>query len=139
MKRLIFFFALLLGLVLQAYGQTIRRFHQSFEIEDLTAIQVAAEGDVTINTWAGNTILVEIYITTSVGTPALINLLQKDGRYDLLLEKSVTNAVVVNKMKHRQLIKVKGIDMDETIKYTISIPDSFAIQDLETMRSFKRS
>jgi hypothetical protein len=139
MKRLIFFFALLLGFVSQAYSQTIRRFHQSFEIEDLTAIQVAAEGDVTINTWAGNTILVEIYITTSVGTPALINLLQKDGRYDLLLEKSATNAVVVNKMKHRQLIKVKGIDMDETIKYTISIPDSFAIQDLETMRSFKRS
>jgi hypothetical protein len=131
-------FALLLSIAYQANSQTVKRFHQNFEVEEISAIQIAAEGDVTINTWAGNSVLVEIYITTSVGTPAVINLLQKDGRYDLLLEKSATNAMVVNKVKHRQLIKVKGIDMDETIKYTISVPDSFASENLETMRSFKR-
>lgn len=138
MTRLLASFFLVFVCSVLAYGQTIRRFHQNFEIDEIKTLQLAVDGDVTVNTWSGNTILVEIYIETKVGSPAVINLLQKDGRYDLDIQKSVTASVVVNKVKHRKSIKVKGLDMDETIKYTISVPDSFSAQDQETLRAFVR-
>jgi hypothetical protein len=119
-------------------AQVIRRFHQNFEVDSLSSIHIEVEGDVTINTWAGNTVLIEIYITSQNGSAAVLNLLQKEGRYDLEILKSSLDGAVVKKMKHKQNIKIRGIDMDETIKYTISIPDSFAAEDLQTMRSFTR-
>jgi hypothetical protein len=138
MIRLLLLCAMIFGSSQIISAQVIRRFHQNFEVDSLSSIQIEVEGDVTINTWAGNTVLVEIYITSQNGSAAVLNLLQKEGRYDLEMLNSSLDGTVVQKMKHRQNIKVKGIDMDETIKYTISVPDNFAAEDLQTMRSFRR-
>ena len=124
--------------VMSAQSQTVRRFHQNFDVEEIESIDIQVKGNVQVNTWAGNTILVEVNITTANGSAAVLNMLQKEGRYDLDLKKNGLSGQVENKMTHQQNIKVKGVEMDETIEYTISIPDSFRAENVEVMRNFKK-
>ncbi len=139
MIRLLFLF-LFVGLTsANVSAQAIKRFHQTFSVDSLQKIEIQVEGDVSVNTWAGNTLLVEIYVNSQNGSNAVLNLLQKEGRYDLELQNTFGDGVVVTKMKHRQHIKVKGIDMDETIKYTITVPDRFAAEDVQTLRIFRKA
>jgi hypothetical protein len=138
MQRLLFVFVLFMHFIQINEAQVVRRFHQSFDVEELTQLVVHAEGDVKINTWAGNTILVEVLIVTNIGTAAVVNLLQKEGRYELVLESAGDKTAIAHKLHHRQNIKVKGVDMDEAITYTISVPDSFTAEDVQTMRAFTR-
>jgi hypothetical protein len=128
---------LLFGLITnRAESQTIKRYHQSFEVEDITAINIDAVGDVTVNTWAGNTVLVEVYVSSENGSTAVMKHLQAEGRYDLKWNQIGKAISISNKMQNKQTVKIKGVEMVETIKYIISIPDTYTPQDVATMRSF---
>lgn len=125
MTRLLITFALFLCVVSAAQSQAVRRFHQDFNLDQASAILFDVDGEIEVVTWPGSNILVEAHISTDNGSTAILNFLQKEGRFDLAIENNNGVVTVVSKLKNHQPIKVKGVDMQEKRKYLISVPDSF--------------
>jgi hypothetical protein len=125
MFRIILSIATFLLFSVGTQAQAVRRYHQTLSVTDATSLTVEAQGQVELTTWAGSDVLVEITVTTAGGSVAVLNHLQKEGRYDLAIVQVNGKATIVNKMAKRQAIKVKGADMDEHIKYTISVPEQY--------------
>lgn len=122
-----------------ASSQAVQRYHQSFEVDQVNAIDIQLEGNVQVETWAGNTVLVEVYVTTANGSSAILTHLQKQGRFDLQFIADGNKALLSKKDVIRQPIKTKGVELDETVKYLISIPDSFRTDNTELMRNFTKA
>jgi hypothetical protein len=134
MKRFLFFALVICACVTNSSAQVIKRYHQNFSVDSLSSLRLEVEGDVAVNTWAGNTLLVEISVNSANGSNSVLNFLQKEGRYDLELQTTVVDGVLRQKAGQRQGFKIKGVDLEEIIKYTISVPDSFIAEDLQTFR-----
>jgi hypothetical protein len=128
MTRSFIFFALFFSFITANHAQAVRRYHQNLAITDASAIQVEAENaEVEIIKWEGSDILVEVTVTTKSGSTTILNHLQKEGRYDLAVKVENSTARLVNKTTKRQAIKVKGAEMDEQVKYQISVPDNYPV------------
>ena len=125
MSRFFISFVLFLTFVVVGNAQAVRRFHQNLSLSEATSLQIDAQGEVEVVKWAGSDILVEVTVSSENGSVAILNHLQTQGRFDLLLNVEGSSAKLVNKLTNRQAIKVKGVEMDEHVKYTISIPENF--------------
>jgi hypothetical protein len=130
MARIFILFALLLTFMHAANAQAVRQYQQSLPVAaTTTALQIVPEGaDITVVKYSGTDILVDVTITTTLGTTQILNHLQREGRYDLLVQVEGNTAIIMNKLAKRQTIKTKGVALDEQIKYVISIPENFSTQ-----------
>jgi formamidopyrimidine-DNA glycosylase len=136
MIRFFISFALFLSFITVSNAQAVRRYHQSLAIADASAIQIEANGnEVDVIKWAGNDILIEITVTTKLGSTTILNHLQKEGRYDLAAKVENGTAIVLNSNTKRQNIKVKGAEMDEHIKYQISVPENATVTNASATSS----
>jgi hypothetical protein len=139
MLRSIFSLVLFLSCIMVGQSQAVRRYHQSLSLsESATSLQIEAQGNVEVVNWSGSDILIEITVTTEAGSTAILNHLQKEGRYDLALNTDNTQAILVNKLTKRQPIKAKGADMDEHIKYHISIPEHISAANANINSAFSK-
>lgn len=113
-------------------AQTMRRYHQNLPLADVTSLHIDAQGEVELKKWSGSEILIEVTVTTRSGSTAILNHLQKEGRYDLTVVMQGGVAQIVNKQLKRQPIKAKGADMDEHVVYVISVPDNLPVTGSES-------
>ncbi len=116
-------FLVLLGIC--ANAQLTKTFHQSFEIDSIDHFNLNIEGDVTINYWAGNTILTKTEVEIYNASPNLFKHFVKVGRYDLEFLETGKNGTLKHKQLERKPIYTAGQECWEGIKLEIYIPDVF--------------
>jgi hypothetical protein len=139
MIRFFYFFVLFLSFITLGQSQSVRRFHQNFDVQEATTLQITAPGKVEIVKWAGNEILVEVVISSANGSLAILNYLQKEGRYDLKLIVENGKAQLVGKSAKKQPVKAKGADMDEQVTYMISVPENLQLDIQEGEQSITKT
>ena len=126
MKKLLFLLFLLPGI---GYGQTIFsiHFHNSFEIGDsIETIEFDLAGEMQIESWAGNTILIETKVKSEEASDRLLKFLKDKGRYDIISEKNNSTLVVRTKNNNqRGIITKSGDELLENITHTIFLPENF--------------
>jgi hypothetical protein len=140
MLRIVTLLVFTLFLHAATQAQAVRRYHQQLELSDASAVRVDAQAaEVEMKEWAGSEILVEVFVTTKSGSTTILNHLQQEGRYDLIVTVESGVAVVKNKMLKRQTIKVKGAEMDEQIWYVISVPENINVTNTSAAPSESKS
>jgi hypothetical protein len=128
MTRFFFFIALSCSFITTSSAQAVRRYHQYLAITDATSIHInATAAQVEVVEWAGSEILIEVTVSSKSGSTAILNHLQKEGRYDLIVTVENGTATVLNKLAKRQTIKAKGAEMDEQVTYKISVPENYTV------------
>jgi hypothetical protein len=130
MNRISIFIVLFLSTFGAANAQATRNYEQNFQVATTTTnLQIVPDSaDIEVVKYAGTDILVSVTIITTLGTTQILNHLQREGRYDLVVEVNGNTAVIMNKLAKRQTIKTKGVPLDEQIRYVISIPENFTTQ-----------
>jgi ABC-type molybdate transport system substrate-binding protein len=140
MTRFTILIALLCSFYTVTNAQSVRRFHQSLSLAEASSLQIDTQNAATeVTKWSGSEILVEVTVTTNSGSTAILNHLQKEGRYDLAVTIDAGVAKVVRKQGTRQAIKVKGAEMDELVQYKISVPENFTIQGDSDINAFTKA
>ncbi len=126
MTRYTILIALSFAFVTNAQAQSVRRFHQSIEVPEQQALTLAplSDAEVEVVQWEGSDILIEITVRSNTGSAAVLNHLQKEGRYDLVISTESGKPWLARKQVKRQVVKAKGVDMDEKVLYKISVPTS---------------
>ncbi len=128
MLRILFILAVFCSLHTAVQAQAVRRYHQNLLLTDATSLQLdVQDAQVEIIKWAGSDVLVETKVSITSGSAAILNHLQKEGRYDLMVSVQDGTAQLVRKQAKRQPIKAKGLDMDEAVHYTISVPENLTL------------
>jgi hypothetical protein len=128
MTRFFFFIALSCSFITASSAQAVRRYHQNLALTDATSIHInATSAQVEVVEWAGSEILIEVTVSSKSGSTAILNHLQKEGRYDLIVTVENGTAMVLNKLAKRQTIKAKGAEMDEQVSYKILVPENYTV------------
>lgn len=130
MNKLIPLLSAMLLFAATANAQLQKILHQSFDIEEVTAISLDLHGEYEIEKWAGNTILTETHVQIYDATPSILRFFVENGRYDI--EGSFSNETsfaMVSKDKVRKSLKTKEGECYEFIKVRILVPEDFTILD----------
>jgi hypothetical protein len=121
---------LLLGLCLSApaHAQMVRTLYQLFEVDSVQTIQLEISDIYEINTWAGNSVLIETTIKLGNGSPEILDFLIKKGRYDVAIDSSMKESIrLYTKMPDRDKNKLKtpAGEVTEIPEAKIFVPDTF--------------
>lgn len=125
---------LLLGLCLStpAHAQMVRTLYQLFEVDSVQTIQLEISDIYEINTWAGNSVLIETTIKLGNGSPEILDFLIKKGRYDVAIDSSMKESIrLYTKMPDRDKNKLKtpAGEVTEIPEAKIFVPDTFIWTD----------
>lgn len=94
-----------------------------FEVDSVKNIDVDIFGAYELLEWAGNTILVETNVQISHASPAIMNFLIKEGRYELGLDTLTEyDRKLYTRVKDRKRIKTPAGECTEIVKTKIYIP-----------------
>ena len=111
-----------------ANAQLQKILHQSFDVEEITAISLDLHGEYEIEKWAGNTILTETHIQLYDASPSILRFFVENGRYEIEgTASNETNFAMVSKDKVRKSLKTKHGECYEFIKVRILVPEDFTI------------
>jgi hypothetical protein len=126
MKKLFFLFSGLFPVL--ACTQIQQTFHEVMEISDsVELITYEFYDSLEVNAWPNNNLMMEIIVSHTNSTDALMKALFKGGRYALKPEKSLPSLKLRFKLRHRGIIDVPGRGtVDEKVMIRLFIPDSFA-------------
>jgi hypothetical protein len=125
MKKLFF---LLFGVFpCLASGQIQQTFHEVMEISDsVELITYEFYDSLEVKAWPNNNLMMEILVTQTNSTDALMKALFKGGRYALKPEKNLPSLKLRFKLRHRGIIDVPGRGVvDEKVIVRLFIPDAF--------------
>ncbi len=129
MKRLhILPLLLSLSLTHVVQAQMVRTLYQLFEVDSVKTIQLEISDIYEINTWAGNSVLIETTIKLGNGSPEILDFLIKKGRYDVAIDTSMKESVrLYTKMPDRDKNKLKtpAGEVTEIPEAKIFVPDTF--------------
>lgn len=109
-------------------AQMVRTLYQMFEVDSVKTIQLEISDIYEINTWAGNSVLIETTIKLGNGSPEILDFLIKKGRYDVAIDTSMKESVrLYTKMPDRDKNKLKtpAGEVTEIPEAKIFVPDSF--------------
>lgn len=125
-----FFVCLNLPIVLSAQAST--SLNQIFKIDAAQSISIQVNSpDLVVKYTQGTRILVETKVSLSIDNSTLLNFIKQKGRYDLIKEFDAnTKCLKLVPKNKRDLILVKGKELQEKISYTIYIPRKMAFVDL---------
>lgn len=121
---------LMLGTPLFAFSQISKSITQTFNINDAESLSVNLNSsNIQIKYTKGSRILVETTIETSLDNPPLLEFLVQQGRYDLNKEynPNTRSLSLFNKKKEKDVIIVKGKQLEEELTYIIYVPNKLAI------------
>lgn len=121
---------LMLGTPLFAFSQISKSITQTFNINDAESLSVNLNSsNIQIKYTKGSRILVETTIETSLDNPPLLEFLVQQGRYDLTKEynPNTRSLSLFNKKKEKDVIIVKGKQLEEELTYIIYVPNKLAI------------
>jgi hypothetical protein len=136
MRYLLPILSLLLSL--SANAQMTRTMYQVFEVDSVKRVTLDLAGLYELNTWAGNTILIENNIEISHASPEILDYLIKEGRYDVVSDTiSPTEWRIYTKTRNRQPIKTPAGECTEIATVKIFVPDTYLWSDDKTMLTRK--
>ena len=122
-------FSLLFFLVaIAANAQLVKTVHQTFPLDEAGSVHLDLQGDVEIETWAGNAVMTETKIELYDATPAVLKYFVEElGRYEIEARAQGDALALVSKDKLRRSIRYKGQECFETTKTKVFVPDTYEV------------
>ena len=121
-----------------AHAQMERTMYQVFEVDSVKRVTLDIAGIYVLQTWAGNTIMVENNIQISHASPEILAFLIKEGRYDVVADTlSPAEWRLFTKVRDRKPVKTPAGECTEIATTKIFIPDTFIWSDDKTLLTRK--
>lgn len=121
--RLVVFCAFFLG-ASPLSAQLERTMYQLFESDSVRNVSLDIFGAYELLEWAGNQIMVETTVQISHASPAIMDHLIKDGRYELVFDSlSLYDRMLHTRVKDRKRIKTPAGECTELVRTKIFIPN----------------
>jgi hypothetical protein len=123
--RLLFSTALLffVGSLCAQFSKTV---HHTFEADSAQTITIDIEGDVTVEAWEGNTILVETNIRLYNASKSLFEfMVDEQGRYEVLGNMNGSSLAITSKDSERRVIQTKSGQANEEVIVHVRLPKKF--------------
>lgn len=135
MKKIIAALALF-SVAFSAQAQVQKTLVKTFNLNGARQVMVDLKNATVIIKKSSDPVMrIETSVNLKNGNEALYDQLSKQGRYDLALS-SATPATLTN--KPREIVKVSGANLDETISYVVTAPDDVDVQDSNTLAFSKK-
>jgi len=105
-------------------------FYQTFELSDsIKQLEISVSGNFKLETWVGNTILVETKVVLENGNRALFNFLSKTGRYQIAGQQVDSTLQIKSEMEAPPMFITPSGPTREQVNTKIMIPDVFGSVD----------
>ena len=139
--RILITFTLTLFSICCASAQLEKVLHQTFEIGEADKINLDLKGEYKIELWAGNTVMTETQIRLTDASPAILkHFVEKEKRYELVLDNTDGIVDLYNFDKERKAIRTKNGECIEQVKLRIFVPDNFeSLNDSSLTKKVKTS
>lgn len=125
--RTFFLLASSMLLAWSAEAQFSKTIHNSIEADSAQTIAVDLAGEVVVEPWAGNTVLVETQVRLYNATKGVFEyFVERAGRYDVLHELSGSQLRIYSKDAERKVIQTKHGQSTEEVAVRVMIPRDFA-------------
>ena len=112
--------------VLLAEAQFAKTMHTSIEADSVSAITVDLQGDVSVESWDGNTVLVETSVKLYNASKGVFEyFVERAGRYDVLTEASAGGLRIYSKDTERKIIQTKNGTSSEEVVVIVRLPKEF--------------
>ena len=122
------FLLLFLVVSYSADAQLVKTIHQTFSLDEAASVNLDLQGDVEIETWAGNAVMTETKIELYDATPAVLKYFVEElGRYEIEAQAQGEGLALVSKDKTRRSIQYKGQQCYETTKTKVFVPDTYEV------------
>ena len=116
-------FLFLVGSLCAQFSKTV---HHTFEADSAQTITFDIEGDVTVEAWEGNTVLVETNIRIYNASKSLFEfMVDEQGRYEVLGNTNGNTLAITSKDSERRIIQTKIGQANEEVIVHIRIPKKF--------------
>ena len=126
--KLSFFLSAFLLLSFAANAQLAKTIHQTFDLGEAETVALQLQGDVEIETWAGNSVMTETQIELYDATPAVLKYFVEElGRYEIEAKEQGTGLALVSKDQTRRSIQYKGQQCFETTRTKVFVPDTYEV------------
>jgi len=119
---------ILLLVVSSLFGQFSKTVHHTFEADSAQTISVEVQGEVSIENWEGNTVLVETNIRVYNASKSLFEfMVEEQGRYEVLADLSGNSLKITSKDKERRIIQTKKGQANEEVLVRVRLPKRFNV------------
>ncbi|MFK8055910.1 MAG: hypothetical protein AB8F78_07320 [Saprospiraceae bacterium] len=116
----------LLFLIGSLFGQFSKTVHHTFEADSAQTITINIEGEVIVEAWEGNTVLVETNIRLYNASKSLFEfMVEEQGRYEVLGNISGQTLAITSKDSERRIIQTKKGQANEEIFVRVRLPKKF--------------
>ncbi|MEM6723180.1 MAG: hypothetical protein AAF598_04025 [Bacteroidota bacterium] len=132
MKYLFLPLFFLFGLCLSADAQLTRTINTTFKADEITSVIGNFEQEVEHEEWTGSRILVETNISLEYASVPIIEALIEAGRYELESNSSGGLLEISAKPDLKKEIIIKGVYVEEVVKYRIFVPEGLPIEIIKT-------
>lgn len=117
----------MLGSTHMAFGQFARTIHKHFEADEANQIQLHLVGDVEVENWEGNTILIQTDVHLFNASKGIFtHFVDKMGRYDIEAAMNGDLLDVRHTQQERKLISTKNGVATEEVKVKVFMPRYFS-------------
>lgn len=99
-------------------------YHYALDTKDMEEIVLnLPEGKYEVKTTSSQRILLNLTITTNASSEKAVQVLTKQGRYDVTTQKDVsTRTMSLNSTKNRGVIFINGQKLKEEVTYLVYLP-----------------
>lgn len=121
MKTLLLTLAIFLGMTIQGFSQAETTIVKSIEFDQSSNVTLAFAGAVETVEWDKEYIRITATVNSLNTTQGILDRLAMLGRYDIQT-KTQDGATVISMPKLANHITIKGTDLEESIRYQVTVP-----------------
>ena len=108
------------------HAQFSKTMHTSFEADSARVIRVDIVGEVSVEPWAGNTVLVETRARLYNSSKGVFDyFVEREGRYDVLAEVEGETLRLYSKVPERKTVQSKSGVAREEVLVRVLLPKAF--------------
>ena len=100
---------------------------KSFNLNGDKAVLLDLDGDVDVQEWSGELLRIQINLSLSDGSPAMLKSLIVAGRYNLA-STNKDGELVVSAPGLKKDVKIRGKELAENITYTVFAPSDVMVK-----------
>ena len=125
MPQRLIFLSFLLFCVISLPAQQSRLLHENYPLDSIQDIELALKGDIEIETWPGNTILIETFLEVYDASRAVFDYYINSGRYELEAAQEGKRLRLSHKEEMNKQIRNKTSEFYEQLNIRILVPEEF--------------
>jgi hypothetical protein len=103
------------------FSQISRTTYEVIPSENITHVNVQMDGDVVVERWTGDRVMIETKVDIYNASNSLVEFLIKEGRYELDKQPAGSSITLSNR-KNNKAITIKGIMVSEILKQRVFVP-----------------